>query len=234
MLKHVLPGRRSLARFALVLSMVLVLVIGCLTTSYAASAPKTIKSKVYSEVYKKGNTVYCSDGYSIYKVNTKTNSVKRLLKPKVANCNEFIVHGRYIYFTHGTLGVDSRLCRVRKFDGKYYKKMTKYMEIMGFGIKGSKLYYTYGTYVETADGEEKTIKHTKRMTLLGKKKKTVRTVVKTKFKKTNAKGYKIIEKQSKDFEWMDTQAGYTTTYLRKPNGTKIKLGKYYGKNLSID
>ena len=107
------------------------------------------------------------------------------------------------------------------------------MEIMGFGIKGSKLYYTYGTYVETADGDE-TIKHTKRMTLLGKKKKTVRTVVKTKFKKTNAKGYKIIEKQSKDFEWMDTQAGYTTTYLRKPNGTKIKLGKYYGKNLSID
>ena len=54
--------------------------------------------------------------------------VKRLLKPKVANCNDFIVRGRYIYFTHGTLGVDSRLCRVRKSDGtkiklgKYYGK----------------------------------------------------------------------------------------------------------------
>ena len=92
MLKHVLPGRRSLARFALVLTMALVLVIGCLTTSYATSAPKTLKSKVYSEVYKKGNTVYCSDGYSIYKVNTKTNSVKRLLSPKIGNCIEFIVH----------------------------------------------------------------------------------------------------------------------------------------------
>ena len=52
--------------------------VGCVTVaSFGASHKKKMTS--YYEVLKKGNTVYCSAGNGIYKVNLKKRQAKRLV-----------------------------------------------------------------------------------------------------------------------------------------------------------
>ena len=54
------------------------LILGCFTVASFGASPKK-KMTSYYEVLKKGNTVYCSAGNGIYKVNLKKRQAKRLV-----------------------------------------------------------------------------------------------------------------------------------------------------------
>ncbi|MBQ1407123.1 MAG: DUF5050 domain-containing protein [Eubacterium sp.] len=220
---------KKLTRTSVTLVLAAVIAFGCTAFSFAdAGAGKTT---IYSAVYKASKNTYCTDGYSIFRVNNSTGKVKKLTPSLMDGCWGFTMHKGYIYYIQGTNGTVSYLCRV-KTNGKSRKQLTGAIEEMeDFAISGSRIYYSFTTYKynpKTEDDETVTV--TKSMKLNGTDKKKDTFVFNTKHKKSNVKGYKIIEKKSKDFAPWDGK-GTTTTYLKKPNGKKIKLYKHNGKNM---
>lgn len=210
---------RRMKRFTAVciaLIMAVTLFSACLTESDAAS--KTKKMTVYTQVMKSKSTVYCTDNAGIYKVNLKTGKVKRIAKILSFVTTMKLKNG-YVYYLANYEAGYSELCRV-KTTGKKKKRLAA--DVSAFAIKGSKIYYRE-YYMEDLDDEDYTYRN-KKMKLNGKSKKGTSYRPVSISKKTNAKGYKVIKKYSEDFSY--NPDGYMISYLKKPNGKKIKLGKY--------
>ena len=227
-LKEGVMDTRKIIRTIVTLILAAVIAFGCAALSFADTGGKTT---VYRTAYKAAKNTYCTDGYSIFRVNNSTGKVRKLTPSAQNGCWGFTLHKGYIYYVRGTNGTVSYLCRV-KTNGRSRKKLTGAIEEMeDFAISGSRIYYSFTTYKynpETEDDEMVTV--TKSMKLNGTDKKKDAFEFNTKSRKSNVKGYKIIEKKSKDFEPCEGK-GSTVTYLKKPNGKKIKLAKYKGKDL---
>jgi len=206
-------------RLVLLVFIIAALVTTLVPVSFASAKTKTKKMKVYDQVIKKGKYVYCSDNYSIYKVNLKTNKVKRLTKPSSAFTMK--LHGQFIYYQKMTWGMSNYLCRV-KTSGKSNKVLVSKDDSLDYVISGKRIYYN------TLDDDDK--RRVYSIKLNGKNKKRANCKVKRIDKKTNKKGYKVINKESSDFDDFDG-TGYVVSYLKKPNGKKVKLAKIYGREL---
>jgi len=205
--------KKSLYKCICVCLMV-ILAAGCCTTlSYGAS--KTVKMTAYTQCIKDGKTVYCNTPNGIYKVNIKNGKKKCILKVKYPSYEGYYgmkLHKGYLYLAYDALEDQVGLERV-KTSGKAHKVLADYYatsEKLQFAVKGKKIYYKgYSDY----DCEKK---FTRKMNLNGKKKAKTKTTPKTKYVKTNKKGYKVFYKNNND----DT----STYYLKTPKKT-IKLCK---------
>ncbi len=215
-------------RMAIVL--MLVIVISAFFSMPAAAASGKVSKTGYHKLIKTKKYIYCADGYSIYRVNCKTKSVKRLVTDENHIYN-MQIHKGYIYY--GTYPMGPELCLYRvKTTGKHHKSIG-YCHIIngrkfnGYVVKGSHIYYK--------NWKGKII----RANLEGKKGKAVKIKLVNNTKKMNTEGYKIIIRESDDF-YADYDmcgnkyhTGYMVSYLRFPNGEKIRLGKTDAKDITI-
>ena len=182
---------------AILLVLAAALVFTCMPAAVFAGSGNVHSMKVY-EVYKSGNTVYCATYGGIYSVNLRTKKSKRLVKSEV---NEALTclkkKGNYIYYMRNGM-ISNDLYRVRTngkskkelFDGFNEKAMESY------AIYKNKIYITYG------NGKHKVMK------LNGKSQKSTSSMPKMIEKKSNKKGYKLIEKIKGD---------YWYSYLKTPS-----------------
>lgn len=188
-----------------------------LTESYAAT--KTVSMKVYDQVIKSGNTLYCAGAEGLYKVTLsksgKVKSKKLLVKGETFGNYSYICgmkkYGNFIYYFSGTEGTVGYFKRVNISTKKQKTLLTENDEVGGVtvAIKNKKIYYKYDT------GKRKV------MNLNGTSKKNSKITPKMKYLKTNKKGYSVIMKEKKRGD------GYlVTTYLKTPSGKKYKLGSH--------
>ena len=195
------------------------LILGCFTVvSFGASPKKTMK--VFNEVVKKGNTVYCSAGDGIYKVDLKTNQAKRLVwldtEINGTACGMKLHKGYLYYIEPGPLL--SNLYRIKtNGTGRKYLAL-----IRSYAISKNKIYFNSYNF-------DKNKETRRQMKLNGKSKKKGKYTVKNKYMKTNKNGYGIYtQKNGTAVEYFDGDP-YTvfkyTDYLKTPNGL-IKLGTY--------
>lgn len=162
---------------------ILVLMITLFTPmSYAVSGTK--KTTVY-KIIKSGNSVYCSMGGRIYRVNLKTENVKILTK----NATEPVMKlkGKYLYYSNRSYGIDGcNLYRIYLKTNKQ-KKLAKNIEWLGFAIRGKRIYYS----ALSSNSMNATPKYRKKsMRLNGKNKSKSKYKGKAVVKKSNVSGYK--------------------------------------------
>lgn len=211
------------ASLCLLLAFAVITAMTCVTDkTYAAS--KTKKMKVYSSVYKSGKTVYCCSTKGISKVNLKTGKVK-LLKDAV----DYHFHGfsymkkkgKYLYyFSEGSWGGDTKLYRMNVKTGKTKKIISGYPNkriayIENYVISGKKIYVS-GYKMGDMNDLGKPVKL--KMKLNGKSKKKTSVKAKMIKKRTNAKGYKVVEKEDPDKDYI------VKCYLQIPSGKRYYLG----------
>ena len=208
----------------LVVIMIVVLLTTVVPVSSVSAKTKTMKMTLYDQVIKKGKYAYCCDKGLIYKVNLKTNKVKKLIKSPNYRSNMKLYKG-YIYYNDFTWGSSIHISRV-KTNGKANKYLAWQTDEMGYVIKGKRIYYRDIEWNEDTDEESRV---TYSIKLNGKNRKKVKYRVKPIYKNTNKKGYKVIVKRSSDFDDFDG-TGYMISYLKKPNGKRIRLAKLYGKD----
>ena len=175
---------------------------------------KTIKRVAYNGVMKYKSTAYCASCAGIYKVkirNGRLVSKTCLMKEEVCYgpyslAGSMRKKGGYVYYVEGTNGTTSYLKRagIRSHKAQLLSNYT-----FAYAIKGKKLYYS-------VEKDWDSISH-KVMTLSGKHKKKTSIKVKMTNKSSNAKGYKIVEKE---------KGKYVISYLKTPKG-KYKLGKVF-------
>ena len=192
--------------------------------SFGGSGTK--KMTVYDEVVVSGNYAYCSAAPGIYRVNLKTNKVKRI----VDNSEYYTitgplfgmkVHKGYLYYM-GTGGIGSPLHRVKKSGGK-----TKYLCVVDdYAIKKGKIYY------QAFDvDKDKSVK--KVMKLNGKNKKKSSYKVKNKYKKSNKKGYKVkyVKTGKKEYSAdLEDYVPVVKAYLVRPGKKNVLLCTFLDEN----
>ena len=202
-------------RVAIVLIIALCLFTSTAVSSFAASS-KTRKMTVYDEVIKLGNSVYCCDGYKIYKVDDITNTVTVLVNVKSMSwISGMSIHKGYLYYCIGYNHPEVDIRRIKLTGGKtklVYR--AKHCEnISAYAIKGSRVYVQY------KNGDSgKTIKRS--VKLNGKSKKKSKYKVKNTVNKTNVPNYSI-------YEYENAARESYITYLVKPNGQKIRLAEIF-------
>lgn len=197
------------------------LILGCFTVASFGYSPKK-KMMVYNDVLKKGNTVYCSAGGGIYKVNLKTKQVRRLvwIDPDYHDTAYGMkLHKGYLYYINPSPMI-GYLYRIKtNGTGNKYLAMVHY-----YAISKNKIYY------ESSNLDSWKRIH-RQMKLNGKSKKKSKYTVKKKSKRTNAKGYGIyIQKNGtvREYDDYDDEPYYVykyTDYLKTPKGL-IKLYTY--------
>lgn len=192
--------------------------------SVESVSAKTIKTNVYCECCKVGSYVYCgSTNTSFYKVNLKTKSVKRLMKGSYSYTtgpgpNQMKKYKNHLYISTCGGGAPGNLYRMNLKNDKISKLASK---VYGyFTIKNNKIYYPHFKitkvkgYNHYAPGSIDAV-----MNLNGKnKKKTAYSVKSSKIYYTNAKGYKVVYRDSDE---------ESLAYLKTPKRGKIYLGKAY-------
>ena len=196
-------------RFVIIAALAAALIASCMMVSFAATGSNTVYSTTYNEVIKGSTYAYCSTGKGLYRVNPKTNKVKRIASapsPYASPATMKLYKG-YIYYTAGD-GVNNTLYRV-KTNGKYKRRIGS---VADYAIKNGTIYYTYYSY--DYDAEKEVILH-KKMSLLGKNKKKTSYKVSMKTRNTNKTGYRVKEVEKPD--------GTCVAYLVKPNKKKVRL-----------
>ena len=210
------------ARIMVVIMVAMMIVVGAMPEVMAGSS-KTKSMTKYDRVIVKGHIAYCCDGYNVFRVNLKTNKVKKLTKTM------FSVHGMkyykgYIYYEEWGGGTGNTIYRV-KARGGGRKKLASQNGSDDYVITKSKIYYdTYG-------GWNSDKRHLKQMNLNGTGKQKSKIKIKNKSKDSNKSGYSVAVKESSNFDWWDDGKGYANSYLIKSNGKKVKLAHYTGKQL---
>ena len=197
------------ARIVIIAALVAALIASSMMVTFAATGSKTVYSTTYNEVIKGSTYAYCSTGKGLYRVNPKTNKIKRIASaasPWASPATMKLYKG-YIYYTAGD-GVNNMLYRV-KTNGKYKRRLGSVAE---YAIKNGTIYYTYYSY--DYDAEKEVILH-KKMSLLGKNKKKTSYKVSMKTRNTNKTGYRVKEVEKSD--------GTCVAYLVKPNKKKVRL-----------
>ena len=194
--------------------------IACLmipiTPLNAKTSPKVKKMHVYNRVIKAGNSIYCSNGYVLYKVNKKRGTAKTLYAYHTWTGDYFLnqmrLKGKYLYFVLGGENVSS-LYRINVKTGKRQRLMKENGFLYDYVISGRKIYYRRMIW----SGTEPTIRRV--MKCNGKSVKKTRIRAKSIRKDTNkaGKGYKVIEKRS--------GSRLVKYWLKYPNGKKVYLGK---------
>ena len=210
--------KHSISRVYMFLIIVSMMSVICFCGTVTASG-KTVKSTVYHQVIKTGDSAYCNCDYGICKVNLKTGEVTWLLKlPKswvgISGYGYMKIEGEYLYYENRSgsayttsvnrINLRSKenqvLARSSGMDSKkpYY--------IISYAIKDCKLYVSgyKVNWVMELNGESK-------------EKSSARIILT--HRKSNKKGYSIIQKG--DLE----EKGYAKWYLKKPNGERIYLAK---------
>ena len=194
----------------LALCLVVIVAVAFMPASaFADSGGKTVKMKVYDDIYKSGNTIYVAAHSGLYKVKVKKGKVKKV-KRLFTRSWHYDLHGmkkknNYLYF-QGAIGAVSlsNLYRIKLSGGKAKElDSCRY-----YAIKGKKIYCYQD---ENEDDVRKWV-----MKLNGKGKKRTSTSARSIARKTNKKGYRVIVKEKGD---------YTCDYLKTPKGTYY-LGKY--------
>ena len=227
MIRYIIEKSIRITALTLCLIVAVTFMPGLSNASRASAASSyTKKMTKYDQVIKKGSTVYCCDGFRIYKVNLKTGKVKKLTKVYDMLHGMKLYKG-YIYYEDWGNGTGNDIRRVKK-NGKGNKEICFQNCTDKYAIKGSKIYYEYEVDEWTNESTVKVMK------LNGKSKKYANEyTVKNTTKKSNSKGYRVKVKETKGFDyWPGSEKGSVTTYLIKPNGKKIKLAHYTGKYLS--
>ncbi|MBQ9014506.1 MAG: DUF5050 domain-containing protein [Firmicutes bacterium] len=193
-------------RAILILTAVIVAAAFMPATAFA----KTKTSTVYSQVVKKGKYVYCASYAGLYRVNVKTNKVKKLSSDDAGRMK---LSGKYIYYISYTSGTLTNLCRVKKTGGGHRQLA---VNVDKYKIEKKKIYCNDHHYYEG--------KETWRvMKLNGKNKKKSKVKVRMNVKMTNAGKYSVVNKFMDDYD-----ADYNVLcYLKKPNGKTVYLGKTY-------
>lgn len=197
------------ARILIIAALVAALIASSMVVSFAATGSNTVYSTTYNEVIKGSTYAYCSTGKGIYRVNPKTNKIKKIsseasiyMEPAAMK-----LYKGYIYYLAGD-GVNNMLYRV-KTNGKNKKYLGSVAE---YAIKNNTIYYTYYTY--DYDTEEEVVLH-KKMSLTGKNKKKTVYKVSMKNKATNKKGYRV--------KTVEKSSGKCIYYLVKPSKKRVKL-----------
>lgn len=209
---------RKMTRRALAVFMLAAMIMSSVTVfSFGASNNK--KMTAYTQVYVKGKYAYCLADKGIYRVNLKTDQVKRLSKKISAdegNYGSFKLYKGYIYYD-GWGPAAKSFYRV-KTSGKKFKKLGR---VFDFAISKGKIYYT--AFSDKTGGEVDM-----QMSLSGKNKRRSAYHPKPKFKASNKKGYKVKSITEKDYETTDNNG--TTWHIRiigdylvTPQGKKIRL-----------
>lgn len=119
---------------------VFVIIISSISNCSCYGKTNSIKGTNY-ECLVKDNYAYCDDFQDLYKVNLTTKMVEPL-KTGSGLKGYKTIKGNYLYYIeHGHSVGDSRISRININNGKY-KKLAENVDIKGFVIKGSKIYYT--------------------------------------------------------------------------------------------
>ena len=198
-------------RFVIIAALVAAMIASSMMVSFAATGSKTVYSTTYNEVIKGSTYAYCSTGKGLYRVNPKTNKIKRIASaasPWASPATMKLYKG-YIYYTAGD-GVNNMLYRV-KTNGKNKKFLGN---VANYAIKNKTIYYTHYTYNEDTGRE---VPQHKKMSLTGKNKKKTVYKVYMKNKATNKKGYRVKTVES---------SNKLTYYLVKPNKKRVKLCRF--------
>lgn len=227
--------KHSIKRFYMLLTVVSMMSFICFCYTVAA-AGATVKSTVYTQVIKSGNNAYCNCEKGICKVSLKTGKVTWLLKvPKswitYAGYNYMQKKGNYLYYE--SLSSSAFTTTVNRINLKTKKiqvvaKVSNDMIINAYAIKGSKLYVSGTKYVydedddedDDDDDEEYEIPFNLVMNLDGKSKKNTSIEARFMEKKSNKKGYSVVQKGN-----LDKVGDTAKWYLKKPNGKRVYLGK---------
>lgn len=192
-------------------------------TSIAATKYK--KSTVYSQVYKKGNTIYCICQTGVYKVNNSTNVVDRLVKnaePDFCAFDYMKYNKGYIYYYDENSACSGRLRRVGVASKK--KKTIVGSTLGKYAISNNKLYYKEAHFNNRGDISFRN----KCCNLNGSGKKKSSYAPKMTVKQSNVDGYRITSEDTiipgtYDDGFVDV---YSSFYLVKPDQTKVYLGRY--------
>ena len=200
--------------------------------SFAASG-KTKKMKVYTDVIKVGNNVYCNlNGDYIYKVNLKTGKKTKLMtnNNKHSYGVEYMsYHKGYLYYVTSNSfdkfkysDIGRKLYRIKVKNKKrtcLYTAKEDPDASFRYAVKGKTVFTQYKKAIND-DYDTKLVR--KKMKLNGKSKKNSKVKVKMTEKTSNKKGYSLIC----DTHEMEDDLGYVTCYLKTP-GKKIKILRYY-------
>ena len=193
---------------------------------------RTEKMTTYNKIVKRGNTVCVSLKDAIVAVNLK-NGKTRILENKTptellpgCGIKHMKIKGNYLYYIDvlGTDHWDTFFYRVNIKNGKK-KRLGR--DVLGYVIKGKKLYYL-GHKIDWSNGG-KDIKKNRVMKLNGKGKKKTSVKAKMKSKSSNARGYSVVHSYSYTKNGYDAQydvtdvISYHKYYLKKPNGKKVFL-----------
>ena len=197
----------------------IICLIAMLIPMTASAAGKTKKMTTYWRVLKEGNTVFCNNGYGIYKVNLKNNKVRKLHTKRIRSAGDEALEsmkkkGKYLYYVYSN-ETTGALYRINLKTGKNEALTShKYDGFEGYAISGNKIYYKIYHW-----SDEST--RYKVMKLNGRSKKYTKVKVSCKWKKNNkaAKGYNLIISQYYNYGY------HYKSWLKLPNGNKIYLGK---------
>ena len=188
-------------RLALIIGMAMALSICSATPAMA----KTKTMTVYNEVYKTGKIVYCASGLGVHKVYLKTGKVRKLASGNWSSSMK--KKGNYLYYQNN-YAMSADLSREKITNGK---KKTLAENGAEDAIAKNKIYYT--KHDEQWENMYKRV-----MSINGNNKKKTSVKAKMKYKRSNAKGYKIIQKYVND-------SGVIKFWLKTPSGKKYYLGK---------
>ena len=199
------------ARIVIIAALVAALIASSMMVTFAATGSKTVYSTTYNEVIKGSTYAYCSTGKGLYRVNPKTNKIKKISSEGMPDIEPVAMklYKGYIYYLVGD-GINNCLYRV-KTNGKNKKFLGN---VANYAIKNKTIYYPHDTYNEDTGRE---VPQHKKMSLTGKNKKKTVYKVYMKNKATNKKGYRVKTVES---------SNKLTYYLAKPNKKRVKLCRF--------
>lgn len=199
------------------------------TETTPTTSGNTKDGYVYTDGVKYGKYMFVPASNYLYKVNLKKNKKKtfyKTSKKKFKIITNLSIHNKYVYFLNHTAQWEdpnnpSWLYR-KKVNGK---KAYKVCRAQYYKIVGNTVYAQYT--VNTSDSADDSITYYTKCDLDGSNNQTISThkgilisnYVNAKYKKFNAKKYKLVLKNP-----------YPKPYkiwLKKPNGKKIYLGKHF-------
>lgn len=195
-------------RIAMVFFIAAMIVTMCVPMSFASSG--YVKSTMYLDIYKDGNNAYCGGSFGVSKINLKTGKFTRIIKYESSPTNVgcFSKKGKWIYF------IDHFRCKLYRYNKHTGKKQVVYDgDLTNYAIRGKKV------YVATGDPALEEVNYYV-MSLNGKGLKSTKTKVKSKYKTSNVKGYKIVETNN----WSAEKVKY---YLKTPKGKKYYIAYNY-------
>lgn len=217
--------KRGTVRTMLISILIALIIVVTAAPQAMAASGSTKKMTVYTDVIKKGNTVYCAASSGVYKAKLKNNKVvsKKRLARAYYGVRDMKVKSGYLYY-RCPYPVGETLYRINLKTGKDEAvfapekgrfKNSYSVSVLSYAFKGNKLY----AKIEYNDSKDNF--HTKTFVakLNGKASKVTSVKLSNKSKRTNKKGYKIVEKES------DDGGRYIArSYLKTPKG-KYYLGK---------